>query len=186
MFSFSTLILLFAGGVLQTTPAATYEGSSPQLAIDSRGTIRMLFGRSDTIFVVASTDNGKTFSSPVIAGVVQDMHLGSTRGPTIASSRDASLAMAVDKAGDVHLFKLAHQTGRWTKLKRPLNDSPGSAPEGLGSIAADNADNFYATWLDLRVGRHNQIYFAKIPKGVERPVANRRLYASPDGHVCEC
>lgn len=41
-------------------------------------------------------------------------------------------------------------------------------------------------WLDLRVGRQNQIYLGRIPVDGARRIANRRLYASPDGHVCEC
>jgi hypothetical protein len=114
------------------------------------------------------------------------MHLGNTRGPVIASSTNRSTVLAVDTKGIISVFVLDHRKGRWLRRPAPLNAVDGSAPEGLATIAADNADNFYATWLDLRDARQNQIYFAKLGRGVTGGVANRRIYASPDGHVCEC
>ena len=136
-------------------------GSSPQLAVDTRGTVRMIYGRSDTIFAVTSSDQGKTFAKPVTIGVVPDMHLGNTRGPVLASSLSRTLVAAGDKAGNIHLFELNHATGNWKRLAHTLNDKPAMAPEGLITLAADDADHFYATWLDVRVLGHNQIYFAK-------------------------
>ena len=85
----------------------------------------------------------------------------------------------------VSVFELDHRATRWTRRPEPLNSADGSAPEGLGTIAADDADNFYATWLDLRDGRQNQIYFAMVGTAKAKSV-NRRIYASPAGHVCEC
>jgi hypothetical protein len=163
-----------------------FAGTSPQMAVDTRGTIRMVFGRRDSILVVTSVDEGKSFSAEIVAGVVPTMHAGNTRGPTIASSRQYSVILAIDNAGTVHRFSLAHASERWRKLRQPLNSVPKSAPEGLASIAADRSDNFYAVWLDLRSNRQNQIYFSRFAGASDVVATNRLLYASPDGHVCEC
>jgi hypothetical protein len=183
------LVVLFLAASLanaQEAPVLVREGSSPQIAVDGRGTIRMVFGRSDSIFVVTSTDDARTFRAPTVVGVVPGMHLGNTRGPTIASSANRSAILAIDTKGTLTVFELDHRANRWLRRPQPLNTADGSAPEGLGTVAADNADNFYFTWLDLRDARQNQIYFAKLAKGATGSPANRKIYASPDGHVCEC
>ena len=171
--------------VASEEPTLIADGSSPQIAVDTRGTIRMVFGRRDSIFVVTSIDNARTFGGPTLVAVVPNMHLGNTRGPTIASSASRSAVMAVDNKGTISIFELDHRANRWSRRPGPLNSVEGSAPEGLGTIAADDADNFFATWLDLREGKQNQIYFAKLGK-IEAKTVDRRIYASPAGHVCEC
>lgn len=181
-----SFLWLASNASAQERPATSFQGSSPQLASDVRGTIRMVFGRRDTILVATSTDRGGSFSSPVVVGVISGMHLGNTRGPTIASSRHHTMVLAIDDDGSMHRFTLTHASGKWKKLTQPLNSSPKSAPEGLASISADEADNFYAVWLDLRQGKQNQIYFSKFTPTRETQVENRLLYASPGGHVCEC
>ncbi|MES2178046.1 MAG: hypothetical protein V4550_09295 [Gemmatimonadota bacterium] len=162
------------------------EGSSPQIAIDPRGTIRMVFGRRDTIFAVTSRNGGESFGSAVVVGVVPKMHLGNTRGPTIASSNTRSVVIAPDQGGDIAMFQLEHATDSWTRLRGVLNDAPGSAPEGLATVAADSRGEFHALWLDLRQQRQNQIYLGTVPVAGATRRANRLVYASPDGHVCEC
>lgn len=180
------LVILFLAATIanaQEAPVLIREGSSPQIAVDTRGTIRMVFGRSDSIFVVTSTDDARSFSAAAVVGVVPGMHLGNTRGPTIASSANRSAILAIDTKGTLSVFELDHRANRWLRRPQPLNTADGSAPEGLGTVAADNADNFYFTWLDLRDERQNQIYFAKLAKGATGLPANRKIYSSPDGHV---
>lgn len=181
-------ILSVLVGALQTAPSPTTlrEGSSPQLAVDTRGVIRLIFGRKDTIFAATSRDNGVSFSPAAVVGIVPGMHLGSTRGPTIASSRSRSVVVAIDTRGDIFTYELDHATDRWHRGAGTLNDSAGSAPEGLATVAADDADHFYAVWLDLRQNRQNQVYFAPVPARALQRVRNRVVYSSPDGHVCEC
>lgn len=67
-----------------------------------------------------------------------------------------------------------------------INDLKGSAPEGLMSIAADDQDHFYAAWLDIRTGKHNQIYFSALTGQELKWSKNTMAYQSPDQHVCEC
>ena len=98
---------LLAALSVRPAPATPIRaGISPQLALDARGTIRIIFGQADTIFAVTSADQGVTFSKPAVVGVVEGMHLGNTRGPVIASSRDNSLVLAGDKTGNIHVFRL--------------------------------------------------------------------------------
>lgn len=165
--------------------ASVSTGSSPQLAVDARGMVRMVFGRGDTILSVTPTDHGITFSPPSVVGVVAGMHLGNTRGPVIASSTQRSLAAAIGKAGDIRAFQIDHATNRSTPLERSVNDRAGSAPEGLMTLAADG-DRFAAAWLDNREQRRNQIYFTTIDPRAPRAMENVRVYAAPGGPVCEC
>ena len=176
--------LLLVGAYI--APEVVFDGSSPQLAVDSRGVIRMVYGHADTVLVATSRDDGESFGSPVVVGVVPGMHLGNTRGPVVASGANYSLVATTDKTGNTHLFQLDHRTGRWTRRPISLNTVDGSAPEGLGTIAAGTNDVFHATWLDYRESRQTHIYFATIPANASAPIQNRRIYASPDGHVCEC
>jgi hypothetical protein len=187
MMTLASLALLLSGLLpIVGEPVAIREGSSPQLALDGRGVIHMIFGRRDTIFHVSSRDRGATFSPAEIVAVVPSMHLGNTRGPVIASSRNQSMVTATDQAGNIHAFRLDHTSGRWSRLARPLNDTTGSAPEGLLGLTADDADGFHAAWLDIRKGRKNQIYAASLRANGAAWTTNVLAYASPGGSVCEC
>ena len=160
-------------------------GMQPQVSIDTKGMIRVVFGRNDSIFCATSTDNGLSFSDSRLVGHVKGMHLGMTRGPQLASSRTVSLVTAMDKSGDIHFFQLNHLTNKWVK-KGFVNDARSSAPEGLMGIAADEADNFYAVWLDLRGNKQNNIYYSSLTAAETKWSKNRLVYKSPDSHVCEC
>ena len=160
------------------------RGEQPQMTVDAKGTIRVVFGEQDNIYFSKSADNGKTFSTPALVGEVTEMHLGMTRGPQLASSKDYSMVTAMDKKGNIHSFKLTHKTGKWEKIKN-VNDLDSSAPEGLMSIAADSQNNFYAVWLDLREDRKNNICFS-ISQSNGSWSKNQFVYKSPESHVCEC
>lgn len=161
------------------------EGSQPQVSIDSRNTIRVVYGQHDKIFCVESHDGGINFSKPILVAEVAGMHLGMSRGPQLACSNQYSVITAMDKSGNIHWYRLSNSSGKWENMGL-LNDQPGSAPEGLMNIAADRNDHFYAVWLDIRTGKHNQIYFADLaPKAIQWS-KNRLVYKSPDEHVCEC
>lgn len=161
------------------------SGEQPQISVDKQGVIRVVFGKKDEIFCVTSSDNGNTFSDPVLVARVPQMHLGMGRGPQIASSDHYSIITAMDQAGNIHWFKLENSSKDWKKMST-VNDVNGSAPEGLMSIAADQDDHFYAVWLDTRTGKKNQIYFSSLSKNKKHWSPNILAYQSPDGHVCEC
>ena len=57
-------------------------------------------------------------------------------------------------------------------------------PEGLMSLAADDNNNFYAVWLDLRLGQKNNICFATL-KGNKKWTSDKLAYMSRESRVCE-
>lgn len=179
------LVLLFTViqfQVLSQTILA--RGEQPQMTVDTNGTIRLVFGDQNKIYYSTSTDRGEKFSNPVLVGEVNEMHLGMTRGPQLASSKDYSVVTAMDKKGNIHSFKLTNKTGRWEKIQN-VNDFDSSAPEGLMGISADLRNNFYAVWLDLREDRKNNICFSVLNSAANWS-KNRFVYRSPESHVCEC
>lgn len=161
------------------------DGLQPQLSQDVKGTIRVVFGRNDSIFCATSKDGGVSFSKPAIVGHIAGMHLGMTRGPQIASSANYTITTAMDKSGDIHFFQLIHTSNKW-QYKGLINDIKASAPEGLMDITADSQDNFYAVWLDVRQGHKNNISFSSFSGKENRWTKNKLIYISPDDHVCEC
>jgi len=161
------------------------EGQQPQISVDNRGVVRVIYGLRDEIFCATSIDEGTTFTTPVLVAKVPEMHLGMSRGPQIASSDRYSVITAMDKAGNIHWFRLNNTSRKWQKMG-VVNDLKGSAPEGLMGLTADKNDNFYAVWLDTRTGGKNQIYFSSLPGKASNWSKNLLAYRSPDGHVCEC
>src|SRR5579872_345707 len=166
-------------------PSSIGAGEQPHISRDGKGIIRVVFGRKDEIYCATSTDNGGSFSAPALVAEIPGMHLGMSRGPQISSSVQYSVITAMDKAGDIHWFRLNNSGGSWKEMGT-INDTRGSAPEGLMGLAADRGNNFYAVWLDIRTGKHNQVYFSRLTANDKRWSSNKLLYQSPDGHVCEC
>jgi len=166
-------------------PAAIAVGVQAQITIDPVSTVRVIYGNGDKIYCATSIDNGKTFQDIKLVGEVSEMHLGMSRGPQAASSRNYTLVSAIDKSGVIHIFQLNHRSGEWSK-KKSANDIAGSAPEGLMSLTADQRDNFYAVWLDVRNDNKNKICFASTTDHGKTWSKNKIVYQSPDKTVCEC
>lgn len=184
------ICLLLSWAILFNTTTASavsseVNGQQPNAAIDTKGTVRVVFGKNDVIYTMFSTDNGQNFSEPEKVASLPDMHLGMSRGPQIASSKNYSLITAMDKAGNIHAYKLNHSSNKWVALAN-VNDFKGSAPEGLMALTADKEDTFYAVWLDTRGNKKNKVYFSSLDAGKASWAANKLVYTSPDQSVCEC
>ena len=169
----------------EPSDAILSAGLQPQISLDNSENVRIVYGRTDSIFCLTSTNKGETFSKPIFVGRINGMHLGMTRGPQLASSARYSVVTGIDTLGNIHFFQLTHSSNKW-EYKGRINDVPFSAPEGLMSIAADTEDNFYAVWLDLRQNRRNNICFSSLSGKTGKWKKNDLIYISPDGHVCEC
>lgn len=180
----SIFAFLFLTCSIASSQSQIGEGQQPQVTVDQSGLIRVVYGRADTIYYSTSLDDGQTFDQPVPVGSVSAMHLGMTRGPQLATSKDLTIVTAMDKVGNIHCFKLNHKAGKWQKIQN-VNDLKSSAPEGLMSVAADGNNNFYAVWLDVRDGRKNNISFSTL-NNKSGWTKNRFVYKSPEGSVCEC
>lgn len=159
------------------------QGVQPEIALDSKGVVRVVFGRNDSIFCSSSTDKGVSFSKPALVGHLSKMHLGMSRGPQMASSLHYSVVTAMDQNGNISWFLLDH--GKWIS-KGFVNDQKGSAPEGLMGLSADEQDHFYAVWLDVRLHKKNNICFSSLSANGGKWTANKFIYRSPEGHTCEC
>ncbi|HWZ13788.1 MAG TPA: hypothetical protein VNW95_01020 [Mucilaginibacter sp.] len=161
------------------------NGEQPQIAMDTKGAVRVVFGQKDKIFCATSNDKGATFSQPLLVAEIPKMHLGMSRGPQLASSANYSIITAQDHSGTIHWYRLNHSSGEW-KSMGAINDLKGSAPEGLMGVAADKKDNFYAVWLDTRAGGGNNIFFSSLSNNSITWSKNRLVYQSPDKLVCGC
>jgi hypothetical protein len=178
-------LILTASWMVPPNGSGIDKGQQPQITVDDAGTVRILYGFEDKIYCATSSDQGLTFPDIALVGEVENMHLGMTRGPQIATSKHYSLVTAIDKKGNVHTFQLNHQSGKWVK-KAVANDVPGAAIEGLMDIGADDNDHFYAVWLDHRNGTGNEICFTYTLNQGETWSKNKIVYKSPDHTVCEC
>jgi hypothetical protein len=56
MTSLLALVFILCANCLPQGATLLRDGSSPQLAVDARSTIRAIFGRGDTIFSATSRD----------------------------------------------------------------------------------------------------------------------------------
>lgn len=171
-------------GIAGAQPTEIGAGEQPQLAVDPGGTVRLVYGQENRIFYSVSNDYGVSFSKPTLIAEISEMHLGMGRGPQLACSRDYSIVTAIDKTGNIHCFRMDHKTDKWSE-QGTVNDIEGSAPEGLMGLAADEQNNFYAVWLDLRNDRKNKIGFSSMT-GDGAWSKNKIVYKSPDGSVCQC
>ncbi|NNU34121.1 hypothetical protein HK413_08145 [Mucilaginibacter sp. S1162] len=50
------------------------QGKQPQVSVDSKGIVRVVYGSADKIFCATSLDHGQTFSKPALIAQVADMH----------------------------------------------------------------------------------------------------------------
>lgn len=182
---FKSILIFFLIFSFKFSGAADIPGQQPNIAVDTKSVVRMVYGDGEKIYCITSYNNGAAFSDPVTVGQLKGMHLGHTRGPQIASSKNYSMITAIDKVGTIHSYKLNHVNKTWAK-SADVNDKDGSAVEGLMALAADKEDNFYATWLDIRSEKKNNIYFSSINGKSSAWSENLMVYKSPDGHVCEC
>lgn len=169
--------------------ATAFAGTQPQLtAVGNQ--VYVTFGHGDTISVARSADGGKSFGAPVALPSQGRLSLGMHRGPRIAGTGRALLVAAVVGSrgggadGDVVLFRSSDRGATWSS-PIVINDVAGAAREGLHALAASPSGLVVAAWLDLRHGG-TRIYAAVSRDHGASWAADRLVYSSPGGSVCEC
>lgn len=189
------LLLLFANAIRTAAPDA--PARQPQLDAAHR-TVALTFGAGKSIFFTSSSDDGRTFATPVKVAETGALALGRHRGPRVAILRDAILISAIagekaatgahahglPEAGNLTVWRSTDRGRTWSKTA-VVNDVPGSAREGLHSMAAGPGGSQVAAWLDLRTPGM-KLYGARSTDGGLTWSKNVQVYASPDGEICSC
>ncbi len=157
----------------------------PQAAVDEDGKIHITFGSDEGIYYCGSSDKGKTFSDPVKIDSITKLAIGMRRGPRIVANREAILVTAIShESGNLFSWRSVDGGKLWQGPVE-VNDSPNDAREGLHAMAISSAGKTFCVWLDLRTKR-TQLYGASSDDLGKTWSKNRRIYASPDGNICEC
>lgn len=166
-------------------PQWTAKGELPSMALDSRQGIHLTYGTGDSILYLYSADGGVHFSRPVLVGRLPNLHLIAKRGPQIAVAGNRLVIIALNKQGDIFSYTKKSSQTTWQAGPK-LNDQPEVAKEGLLGVSGDASGRLFAVWLDLRNDHRNKIYGAFSEDGGLHWSANRLIYRSPEGTVCEC
>jgi hypothetical protein len=158
------------------------EGAMPSIST-ADGIVYLVYGKGDSIMYCSSSDNGKSFSSPIAVGKLPELAASHTRGPQIAVSDHGVIIIACTTAGDIFSYSL-NKNANWIGPTK-INDKDTIAKENLMSLSADGKSAF-AVWLDLRDNNQNKIYGSQSIDGGITWTNNVMIYTSPDTTVCEC
>lgn len=187
------LLLLFAvwfsltsiAGSVQVTPSEFGDAKQPQIAVNARGEIFIVFGNSQGVWLSSSSDGGKSFSGPKRIAEVKGLALGMRRGPRIAANGDSLSITAISHtSGNLLAWHSSDRGATWSK-ETVVNEVPTSAREGMQGLAGDGNGGVYVVWLDLRE-KKTQLWGAKSADGGKSWGKNVRIYKSPDETICEC
>lgn len=191
-------LLTVASSIQPSTPAAP-PYRQPQMAVNGKQ-VAMVFGGGSSVYFAASSDSGATFGTPVKVAETGALALGRHRGPRVAILRDGTLVVSaiagekvatgphahgLPEAGNLFTWRSTDQGKTWTKAAT-INDVPGAAREGLHAMTASpDGRTLHAVWLDLR-GKGTKLYGSKSSDGGNTWAANKLVYESPDGTICQC
>jgi len=173
------LILLLATNL--TPPTAT-DYLQPQFAASEK-IVAVAFGSPNTVYLSVSHDRGATFSEARKIADVPKLNLGMHRGPRVAITPAAIVVSAIN--GSDILTWASKDEGRTWKAGSVVNDVPTSAREGLQGMAARPDGLLYTVWLDDR-GRRKELWGAYSSDNGATWSKNIRIYALPDGPICNC
>ncbi len=179
----------FAGSTAVIAPASGGEPfKQPQIAM-TRHLLAVTWGAGNTVYFAKSGDGGHTFTASVKVAEDGIISLGNHRGPRIVMTPEAIVISAIYGAkgrgadGDLIAWRSTDGGKSWSTGVH-VNDRAAAAREGLHAMAADG-NTVWAVWLDDRDGG-KALWGASSKDGGATWSPNQRIYASPDGHICEC
>lgn len=163
-------------------------GTQPQIAVDSKGTIHIVYGLKSgddrQLYYVSSADGGKSFSVPSLLGSFSKMGLGMGRGPQIATTRDFITITVGDHNGNLYAFRRPVSSGVWSTPVK-INDTDSTAKEALSGISSGINNVVYTVWLDTRLGNNN-LFGAISRDGGASWSKNELIYKGEQNGVCDC
>jgi hypothetical protein len=177
----AALLALHVSPVSPTAP-----NRQPQLAAGN-GTVALVFGSDEGIWLARSKDNGRSFEAPAKVGALPKMLLGRHRGPRVAIAGGAIVVSAISsELGDLMVWR-SMDSGRTWSAPVAVNDVPKAAREGLHAMAGDAEGHLAAVWLDDRVGPKGKRLWGAFSKDAGATWSkNTMLYEVPGGTICEC
>ena len=162
----------------------------PQITVSGDGTVHGVFGAGQSVFYWKQSAPELQPTTPVRAFDVPNMSLGMRRGPRIALSRQTVVVSAIGgvigkgRDGDLMAWRSSDEGRTWQGPVQ-VNDRKDSAREGLHAMAASDDGTLWCVWLDLRDGK-TELFAAHSDDAGQTWSANRRIYQSPGGSICEC
>ncbi len=159
-------------------------GKQPRVAVAADGTVTVAYAVGDALKTRSSTDGGASYAEAVTVGEIPKLMVGMRRGPQIAAGATAVVVAGIGSDGDMLAWRSADRGASWSGPTR-INDQPSAAREGLFALAAGKGDAIWSVWLDLREAK-TRVYASRSDDGGQKWAANRLIYASPEGSVCEC
>ncbi|WP_146905164.1 sialidase family protein [Adhaeribacter aerolatus] len=170
--------------LIAITTISTF-GKQPTMAVDKANNIKVVFGQDKEIFYTYSKDEGKYFVKPQRIATQDKLALGMTRGPQITTTKDYTVIAAAAHTGKIMAYRLKNGETKWGE---PVNILKGdtTAKEGFVALAPGKDNTVYATWLDMRLDKKNNIFSATSPDGGKTWSKSTLVYKSPEGRVCPC
>src|SRR6516225_9820013 len=93
------------------------SGQMPAIAKDKENNLHLVFGMGDSIMYANSTDQGYSFSNPVLISVLPHVYDFATRGPQIAVTKDGLVVTACTSEGNIYSF-FKDKNNDWQQGKR--------------------------------------------------------------------
>ena len=160
-------------------------GHLPVVVTDNAGRVHLTYGQDSTIYYATASGQPARFSQPIAVASLHELVTSAKRGPQIAATDQYVVITVVNRTGDIFSYTLDRRSQKWSPATR-VNDVPAVAKEGFQAVASATTGTFHTVWLDLRGDDQNKIVGATSTDGGRTWSANKIIYRSPGGSVCEC
>ncbi len=160
------------------------KGSVPSMGADG-DLVAVVAGEEGNLGCAVSHDGGANFGAAVAVGkVASGQMLGMRRGPQIAvRGKTIMIVTNTAKAARIAAFRSVDEGKTW-QGPTDIDEPSGRSPEGLMSVAPTR-EGFAVVYLEL-VDKMMRISMVRSVDDGKTWEKSRLVYASPDGHVCEC
>jgi hypothetical protein len=161
------------------------DGRLPNMVTDEENNIHIVYGTGDSIMYLSSTNQGISFSKPVLVAVLPKLFAHAMRGPQIAATFNGLIITANTDYGNIYSFT-REGSGKWSAANS-VTDMDSVSKEALMGLSASGS-NAFALWLDVRNngGKGQRLFGAQSTDGGKTWSRNKEVYASPDKTICEC